>query len=113
MGSNDKFEIVAVKSTSNNTPKTAISNETISVKFSDGDYSKQEKIDYIRNKIVDIYIVYKLTPTMIDEDGLVLFVNLKIRNTKDTLHYKYYDGIGVFLMLLVDMVELDKMNLEI
>ena len=26
----------------------------------------------------------------------VLFGNLKIGNTKDTLHYRYHDGIGVF-----------------
>ena len=43
-------------------------------------------------------IFYKLTPKIIAEDGLVrvngLFGNLKIGNTKDTLYYRYYDGIG-------------------
>ena len=62
---------------------------------------KQEKVDYIRNKIINIYIVYKLTSRIITEDGLFqvneLFGNLKIGNTKDTLHYRYYDGIGVFV----------------
>ena len=45
-------------------------------------------------------MVYKLTPRIIHEHGLVqvngLFGNLKIGNTKDTLHYRYHDGIGVF-----------------
>ena len=103
LGSNDDSEVVAVKNTSNNSPKITISNEMISVKFSDGDYFKQEKVDYLRNKVVNIYIVYKLTPRIITENGLVqingLFGNLKIgnfKNTKDTLHYRYYDGIGIF-----------------
>ena len=60
-----------------------------------------KKVDYIRNKVINVYTVYKLNPRIIDEDGLVqvngLFGNLKIGNTRDTLHYKYYDGIGVFL----------------
>ena len=47
---------------------------------------------------MNIYIVYKLTPRIIDEDEIVqvngLFGNLKIGNTKNTLHYRYYDGIG-------------------
>ena len=63
-----------------------ISNEIIRVKFSDGDYFKQEKVDYIRNKIINIYIVYKLTPTIITENGLVqvngLFGNLKMEILK-------------------------------
>ena len=46
IGSNDNSEIViAVKNTSNNTPKITISNEIINVTFSDGDYFKQEKVD--------------------------------------------------------------------
>ena len=44
--------------------------------------------------------MYKLTPRIITEDGIIqsngLFGNLKIGNTKNTLHYRYYDGIGVF-----------------
>ena len=97
IGSNDDSDVVAVKNTSNNTPKIIISNEKIGIKFSDGDYFKQEKVDYNRNKVRIVYIVYKLTPRIITEDGLVqvngLFGNLK----KDTLHYRYYDGTGVFL----------------
>ena len=100
LGSNDESKFIAVKNTSNNTPKITISNEIISAKFSDGDYFKQEIIDYIRNKVINVYIVYKLTPRLIDEDGIVqvngIFGNLKIGNTKSTLHYRYYDGIGVF-----------------
>ena len=60
----------------------------------------KKKIDYIKNKVINIYIVYKLTPRVITEDGIVqrngLFGNLKVGNTKNTLHYRYYDGIGVF-----------------
>ena len=81
IGSNDNSEVVAVKNTSNNTPKIIISNEIISIKISDRDYLKQEKVDYIRNKVINIYIAYKLTPRIITEDGLVqvngLFGNLK------------------------------------
>ena len=44
IGSSDNSEVVAVKITSSNTPKIPISNEIISVKFSDGDYFKQEKL---------------------------------------------------------------------
>ena len=71
IGSNDYSEVVTVKNISNNSPEITISNEIISVKFSDGDYFKQEKVDYIRNKIINIYLVYKLTPRIITEDGLV------------------------------------------
>ena len=63
-----------------------ISNEIIRVKFSDGDYFKQEKVDYIKNKIINFYIVYKLTPRIITENGLVqvngLFGNLKMEILK-------------------------------
>ena len=92
-GSNDESELTAVKNTSNNTPKIIISDEKIGIRFSDGDYFKQEKTDYIRNKVINVYIVYKLTPRIIDEDGIVqvngLFGNLKIGNTKNILHYRY------------------------
>ena len=111
VGLDDESELTAVKNTSNNTPKIVISNEIIGIKFSDGDYFKHKKVGYIRNKVINVYIVYKLTPRIITEDGIVqvngLFGNLKIDNTKDTLHYRYYDGIGVFFMLLVDMEHLD------
>ena len=33
--------------------------------------------------------------------------NLKIGNTKDTLHYRYYDGIGVILTPL-EIMELQE-----
>ena len=49
---------------------------------------------------MNIYIVYKLTTRIITEDGIVqtneLFGDLKMGNTKNILHYRYYDGIGVF-----------------
>ena len=97
IGSDDESKLIAEKNTSNNTPKIVISNEIIGITFSDGDYFKQEKVDYIRSKVINIYIVYKLTPRIITEDGIVqvngLFGNLKIGNTKNTLHYRYYDGI--------------------
>ena len=74
--------------------------EKIGIRSSDGDYFKQEKVDYIRNKVINLYIVYKLTPRIITEDEIVqvngLFGNLKIANTRNTLHYRYYDGKGVF-----------------
>ena len=100
ISSNDESELTAVKNTSNNTPKVITSDEKIGIRFSDGYYFKQEKVDYIRNRVINIYIVYKLTPRIITEDRIVqvngLFGNLKIGNTKNILHYRYYDGIGVF-----------------
>ena len=68
IGSNDESKLTAVKNTSNNTPKILISNEKIGIRFSDGDYFRQEKVDYIRNNVTNIYIVYKLTPRTIAED---------------------------------------------
>ena len=63
--SNDDSDVVAVKTTSNNTPKIVIYINYI----------------YIRNKVINVYIVYKLTPRIITEDELVqvneLFGNLK------------------------------------
>ena len=96
---NNESKLTAVKNTSNNTPKIVISNEQSGVRSSDGDYFQQEKVDYIRSNVINIYIVYKVTPRIITEDGIVhvnrLFGNLKIGNTKNTLHYRYYDDIGV------------------
>ena len=95
IGSNDKSELKAVKNTSNSAPKILISSEKIRIRFSDGDYFKQEKVDYIRNKVINVNIVYKLTPTIITEDGIIQ-TNGLFGNLKNTLHYRYYDGIGVF-----------------
>ena len=95
LGLNDESELIAVKKNI-----IVILNEEIGIRFSDGDCFKQEKVDYIRNKVINVYIVYKLTPRIITEDEIIqtngLFGNLKIGNTKSTLHYRYYDGIGVF-----------------
>ena len=70
------------------------SNEKIGIRFSDGSYFKQEKVDYVRSNIINIYIVYKLTPRAIVEDGIVqangLLGTLEIGNTKNTLNYRYY-----------------------
>ena len=100
IGLNDESELTAVKDASNNARKIVISNEKIGIRFSDGDYFKQEKVDYSRCNIINVYIVYKLTHRIITGDGIVqlngLFGNLKIGNTKNTLHYRYYDAIGVF-----------------
>ena len=99
IGLNYESELTAIKNTSNNTPKIVISNEKIRIRFSDGDYFKQEKVDYIRNKVINIYIAYKLTPRIITKHGIIqvngLFGNLKIGNTRNTLHYRYYDGVRV------------------
>ena len=100
LGLKDQSELKAVENTSNNTPKIVISNEETGIRFSDGDYFKQEKVDYIRNKVINVDVVYKLTPRIMTEDGIIqtngLFGNLKIGNTKNTLHYRYYGGIRVF-----------------
>ena len=100
IGLNDESELTAVKNACNNRPNIVISNEKIGIRLSDGDYFKQEKVDYIRSNVINIYIVYKLTPRTITEDGIIqvngLFGNLKIGNTKNTLPYRHYDGIGVF-----------------
>ena len=100
IGLNDESELTAVKNACNNRPNIVISNEKIGIRLSDGDYFKQEKVDYIRSNVINIYIVYKLTPRTITEDGIIqvngLFGNVKIGNTKNTLPYRHYDGIGVF-----------------
>ena len=72
IGSNDEHELTPVKNSSNNTPKILISDEKIGIRFSDGDYFKQEKVDYIRNKVINIYIIYILTPRVITEDGIYI-----------------------------------------
>ena len=100
-GLNDESQLTAVKISPSKEPNILISSGgKISIKFSDGNYFKQEKIDYTRGTIINISIVYKLTPRTILEEGLIqangVFGNLKIGNTKDTLHYRYYDGVGVF-----------------
>ena len=59
IGSNDESELTAVKNNSNNTPKILIYNEEIGITFSDGDYFKQEKVDCTRNKVINVFIVYK------------------------------------------------------
>ena len=43
----------------------------MSIKFSDGNYFKQEKIDYTRSNVINIYIVYRLTPRTIIEEGII------------------------------------------
>ena len=100
IGLNDESELTAIKNTSNNTPKVVISNERTGIKIGDGDYFVREKVDYIRSNVINIYIVYKLTPRIKTEDRIVqvngLFRSLKIGTTKNTLHYRYYDRIGVF-----------------
>ena len=90
IGLNDESELTSVKNTSNNKPKIVISSEKIEIRFSDGDYFKKEKVDYIRSNVINIYLVYKLSPRIITEDGLAqqdglvygLFGNLKIGNKK-------------------------------
>ena len=67
-----------------------ISGYRIGIRFIDENYFKQEKVDYTRSNIINIFIVCKLTPRTITEDGIVqanrLFGNLKIGNAKNTLH---------------------------
>ena len=80
------MELTAVKFSLSNEPKMVISGDKIGIRFSEGNYFKQEKVDYTRSNIINIFIVYKLTPRTITEDGIIqvngLFVNLKIGNTK-------------------------------
>ena len=81
------MELTAVKFSLSNEPKMVISGDKIGIRFSEGNYFKQEKVDYTRSNIINIFIVYKLTPRTIPEDGIIqvngLFVNLKIGNTKN------------------------------
>ena len=100
-GLNDESELTAVKFPPSNEPEMVVSGDKIGIRFRDGNYFKREKVDYTRSNIINVFIVYKLTPRTITEVGIVqvnrLFGNLKIGNIKNTLHYRYYDGIGVFL----------------
>ena len=71
-GLNDESQITAVKNTSSKEPNMVISaGRKITIKFSDGNYFKQEKIDYTRSNVINIYIVYKLAPRTTVEDGII------------------------------------------
>ena len=99
-GLNDESQLTAVKNSSSKDPNMVSSSDgKISIKFNDGNYFKQENVDYTRSNAINIYIVYKLTPRTIIEEGIIqvngLFGNLT-RNTKDALHYRYYDSVEVF-----------------
>ena len=111
LGLKDQSELKAVENTSNNTPKIVISNEETGIRFSDGDYFKQEKVDYIRNKVINVDVVYKLTPRIMTEDGIIqtngLFGNLKIGNTKILYIIDIMVVLECFLMQLEVMVELE------
>ena len=71
IGSDGESELTALKNTSNKTPKIIISDEKIGIRFSGRDYFKQEKVDHIRNKVINVYIVCKLIPRIITKDGIV------------------------------------------
>ena len=57
-GLTDESQLTAVKNSSSKEPHMVISSGgKISINFSDGNYFKQEKIDYTRSNVIYIYIV--------------------------------------------------------
>ena len=66
-------------------------NSKIKVKFN-GDFLKQEKVPYNHGPLVNIYIVYELTPDTKDSSITLencLFGSVKIIQNADTDKYKY------------------------
>ena len=65
-GINDISQFLGNKNSSNKLPtKTAYG------VYFENNYFNQDNIDYIRNNVINIYIVYKLYPRSITEDGFI------------------------------------------
>ena len=94
-------EIVKLPSTSNNiitTPKLSYLDTKVRVKF-DGSCLKLDKITYTHETIVNIYIVYKLSPNFNDFELALencLFGAVKLTKNADIDKYKY-SGYGIGL----------------
>ena len=100
------YQLLGVKNSSGKLPSIIISSDgKNSIKLT-GNYFKQTKVDYTRSNVINIYVVYVLSPRNINEDCFVqvnaLFGNFKLGETADTLKYRYYDGIGVFLFMQLE-----------
>ena len=78
-------------------PILAYDNATIKVKFN-GDFLKQDRVTYNHGPIVNIYVVYRLTPTTKDSSVTLqnyLFGAVELTKTADIDKYKYSEyGIG-------------------
>ena len=73
-------------------------NARIMMEFS-GDLLKQDKVTYSHGRIVSIYIVYRLTPSINTSDVTLencLFAGVKLTKNADIDKYKY-SGFGIGL----------------
>ena len=74
----------------------AYDNARIKVKFN-GDFLKQDKVTYNHGPIVNIYVVYRLTPTTKDSSVTLqncLLGTVKLKKNADIDKYKY-SGYGI------------------
>ena len=98
-----------VNSSTNKKPEIHLAGETTSVNFN-RNYFKQPKVDYARTAMA-IHIVYKLNNRRIDTPDFIQ-VNGLLGNCKLTMtpsnkrHYRYTNGICVFLMVLMNIMNL-------
>ena len=77
-------------------PIPAYDNARIKVKFN-GDFLKQDKVTYNHGPIVNIYVVYRLTPTTKDSSVTLqncLLGTVKLKKNADIDKYKY-SGYGI------------------
>ena len=89
--SNEKTSSTTTTSNNKFAANLIYDNARIKVKFN-GDFLKQDKIMYSCKLVVNIYIVYKLTPTAKDSSVTLqncLFGALKLTKNADIDKYKY------------------------
>ena len=95
----------SVNYSNNNSPTLLNKNNRLGVTFN-GNYMKQNKLGYAHEKIVNLYIVYKLKNRTVDNPDFTvqngLFGAVKITKYVNTSHYKYerygicFDGESSF-----------------
>ena len=87
-------DLFSVNNSNNNSPTLINKNKRLGVTFN-GNYMKQNKLDYVHGKIANLYTVYELknrSPDFTVQNGL--FEAVKITKNVNTLHYKY-KGYGI------------------
>ena len=94
---NNNTDLLSVNNSNNNLPTLLNKNNRLSVTFN-GNYMKQNKLDYAHGKIVNLYIVYELKNKRIDSPDFTvrngLFGAVNITKNAITSHYKY-EGYGI------------------
>ena len=87
----------SVNNSNNNSPILLNKNNRLGVTFN-GNYMKQNKLDYAHGKIVNLYIVYELKNRRVDSPEFTvqngLFGAVKITKNVNNSYYKY-EGYGI------------------